>query len=230
MKILPLLSITLLANLLAGAQTTRPANVTQKPKPPLTEIQKTSYGFGVLVASNLKAQAGDSLDLEAFYNGIKDFYKGQPLQLKPQECEGLVQNHVQAYSRRKGERVRKDGIAHLDKNKKDATVKVTSSGLQYKILNTGTGATPTANDRVTVHYTGKLIDGTIFDSSVQRGQPASFSVGGVIKGWTEALQLMHEGDKWMLTIPQELAYGAGGNQNIPPYATLIFEVELIKVN
>jgi FKBP-type peptidyl-prolyl cis-trans isomerase len=230
MKVLLLLSFSFIANLLAVAQTPKPANVAQKPKPPLTEIQKTSYGFGVLVASNLKAQAGDSLDLEAFYSGIKDFYKGQPLQMKPQECEGLVQNHVQSYSRRKGERVRKDGVAYLEKNKKDASVKITPSGLQYKIISTGTGAAPTANDRVTVHYTGKLIDGTIFDSSVQRGQPATFSVNGVIKGWTEALQLMHEGDKWLLTIPQELAYGPGGNQNIPPYATLIFEVELIKVN
>jgi FKBP-type peptidyl-prolyl cis-trans isomerase len=211
------------------AQTSKPT-VTKSTIPIQTASQKTSYGFGVLVASNLKAQAGDSLDLDAFYRGIKDAYYGQPLQLKREECEGMVQQHVQVFARRKGERVKKSSIAFLEKNKMDLSVRTTPSGLQYKVLSAGTGISPTANDRVTVHYTGKLIDGTIFDNSVQRGQPATFNVGGVIKGWTEALQLMHEGDKWILYIPQELGYGAGGNQNIPPFAALIFEVELIKVN
>ena len=191
---------------------------------------RTSYGFGVLVASNLKAQAGDSLDLEAFFKGIRDSYNGQPLKVNQQECEGLVQNHVQQFAKRKAEKIRKGGVEFLDRNKKEAGITTTSSGLQYKVINIGTGKVPIASDRVTVHYTGKLVDGTIFDSSVQRGQPATFAVNGVIKGWTEALQLMHEGDKWMLYIPQELGYGANGSGRIPPYSTLIFEVELIKVN
>lgn len=191
---------------------------------------KTSYGFGVLVAANLKAQAGDSLDLEAFFKGIRDSYNGKPLQLNQQECEGLVQTHVQQFAKRKTEKIRKAGIEFLERNKKEPGIVSTASGLQYKVVNKGVGATPTSADRVTVHYTGKLTDGTIFDSSVQRGQPATFSVNGVIRGWTEALQLMHEGDKWILFIPQELGYGANGSGRIPPYAPLIFEVELIKVN
>src|SRR5690606_17937012 len=111
-------------------------------------------------------------------------------------------------------------------------VKTTPSGLQYQVVTAGTGKSPGANDNVTVHYTGKLTDGTVFDSSVDRGEPATFGVSQVIPGWTEALQLMKEGDKWTIFIPQNLAYGeqgAGGGQ-IPPFATLIFEVELIKVN
>lgn len=195
-----------------------------------SSASRTSYGFGVLVASNLKAQAGDSLDLEAFFKGIRDSYNGQPLQVNQQECEGLVQNHVQQFAKRKVEKFKKEGVAFLEKNKKEAGVTTTNSGLQYKVMNTGTGKVPLASDRVTVHYTGKLIDGTVFDSSVQRGQPATFSVSGVIAGWTEALQLMHEGDKWTLYIPQELGYGANGSGRIPPYSALIFEVELIKVN
>jgi FKBP-type peptidyl-prolyl cis-trans isomerase FklB len=191
---------------------------------------KTSYGFGVLVAANLKAQAGDSLDLDAFFKGIKDSYNGQPLQLNQQECEGLVQTHVQQFARRKVEKFRKGGVEFLERNKKEAGVSTTPSGLQFKVINSGTGKVPIATDRVTVHYTGKLIDGTIFDSSVQRGQPSTFAVNGVIRGWTEALQLMHEGDKWILYIPQELGYGANGSGRIPPYAALVFEVELIKVN
>lgn len=220
-----------LNTLISIGQAKKTITANQKTIPVIqTQNQKTSYSFGVLVASNLKAQAGDSLDLNALFQGINDAYKGKPIQMKIEECSNMAQQHVQQYSRRKGERVRKESSAFLEKNKLDPTVKSTASGLQYKILNTGAGASPLATDRVTVHYTGKLIDGTIFDSSVQRGQPATFSVGGVIKGWTEALQLMHEGDKWMLFIPQELGYGAGGNNGIPPLAALIFEVELIKVN
>jgi FKBP-type peptidyl-prolyl cis-trans isomerase FklB len=128
------------------------------------------------------------------------------------------------------EKFRKGGVEFLERNKKEAGVSTTPSGLQFKVINSGTGKVPIATDRVTVHYTGKLIDGTIFDSSVQRGQPSTFAVNGVIRGWTEALQLMHEGDKWILYIPQELGYGANGSGRIPPYAALVFEVELIKVN
>ena len=122
-------------------------------------------------------------------------------------------------------------IEYLEQNKTKEGVQVTESGLQYKVLESGDGASPADTDTVTVHYSGRLIDGTEFDSSYKRGEPAQFPVNGVIAGWTEALQLMKEGDKWELTIPYEIAYGArGSGQSIPPYATLVFDVELIKVN
>jgi FKBP-type peptidyl-prolyl cis-trans isomerase FklB len=119
----------------------------------------------------------------------------------------------------------------LLENKSKDGVKTTASGLQYKVISEGTGKSPTTADRVTVHYTGKLTDGTVFDSSVQRGQPATFRVNQVIPGWTEALQMMQEGDKWTLFIPYSLGYGERGSPpQIPPFSTLIFEVELMKVN
>ena len=220
---------------LLGLVTTQAYTQTQKQPvkgsvPFQTEAQRTSYGLGVLIAANIKNSAGDSLDLDVLFRGLKDAYQNQPLQMKREECEGAVQQHVQKFNKRKQERFMKSGLDFLEKNKKDPTVKTTTSGLQYKVINTGSGKAPTTADRATVHYTGKLIDGTVFDSSVQRGQPATFGLNQVIRGWTEALQLMHEGDKWILYIPQELGYGANGSGQIPPYATLIFEVELIQVN
>lgn len=125
----------------------------------------------------------------------------------------------------------KKGASFLADNKKKEGVKVTPSGLQYKVLKSGSGATPKYTDQVTVNYEGSLIDGTVFDSSYKRGEPIAFGVGQVIKGWTEALQLMKEGDTWMLYIPSNLAYGAqGAGRDIGPNETLIFKVELIKVN
>ena len=124
-----------------------------------------------------------------------------------------------------------EGKAFLETNAQREEVKVTPSGLQYEVLTEGTGAKPGATDKVTVHYHGMLIDGTVFDSSVERGQPATFGVNQVIKGWTEALQMMPECSKWKLYIPSDLAYGPrGAGPKIGPYATLIFEVELLKVN
>jgi FKBP-type peptidyl-prolyl cis-trans isomerase FklB len=138
---------------------------------------------------------------------------------------------MQQASEKKSAKAKDLGKNFLENNKKNEGVIVTASGLQYKVLTQGTGKMPTPNSNVTVHYTGKLIDGTVFDSSVQRGTPADFGVTQVIRGWTEALQLMKEGDKWILYIPYDLAYGErGAGGSIPPYSALIFEVELIKVN
>jgi FKBP-type peptidyl-prolyl cis-trans isomerase FklB len=223
MKSLFIVCLTFLFSI-SLAQTQKPASTINTPN------QRTSYGFGVLIASNLRSQAGDSLDLEAFFKGIKDSYQSQPLQIKQEECSGLVQQHIQTFSKRKADKMRKGGVDFLEKNKKEAGITTTASGLQYKVVNTGSGKTPGPTDKVTVHYHGTLIDGMVFDSSVKRGQPTTFGVNQVIRGWTEALQLMKEGDKWILYIPQELAYGANGSGQIPPYSTLIFEVELIKVN
>ena len=196
-----------------------------------TANKKAGYGMGVLFANNIKGQGGDSLDVEAMLAAINDVFKKKTLQLDQQSCMPIVQQFMQQAAEKKGAVAKEQGRAFLEGNKTKEGVTTTASGLQYKVLTAGTGKTPTSASNVTVHYTGKLIDGTVFDSSVQRGQPANFGVTQVIGGWTEALQLMKEGDKWVLYIPYELAYGERGQGGqIPPYATLVFEVELIKVN
>lgn len=193
--------------------------------------KKASYGLGVLIASNLKAQGGDSLDIDVLTGSLKDAFLNKPLKLQQQDASMVVSEYMQKAMEKKSAKVREEGKTFLEENKKLAGITSTASGLQYKVVATGKGKAPAATDKVTVHYTGKLTDGTVFDSSVSRGQPAEFVVNQVIPGWTEALQLMHEGDKWMIYIPSELAYGEqGAGGQIPPHATLIFEVELVKVN
>lgn len=142
-----------------------------------------------------------------------------------------MQRYMQQEMMKKSAVAKSQSEKFLESNKKNDGVKVTATGLQYKVLAQGSGKTPTPTDRVTVHYTGKLTDGTIFDSSIRRGQPATFRVNQVIPGWTEALQMMKEGDKWTLYIPYSLGYGERGDPpQIPPFSTLIFDVELLKVN
>lgn len=192
--------------------------------------KKASYGLGVLVGSNIKMQGGDSLVLDLMLEGIKDVFKDEPLLMEQQECSNIVQQYMQEAAEAKSKKMSVEGRLFLEENKTKDGVKTTASGLQYKAITNGKGKTPVSSDRVTVHYTGSLINGTVFDSSVQRGTPATFAVNGVIAGWTEALQLMHEGDKWILYIPENLGYGSRGSGQIPPYSALIFEVELIKVN
>lgn len=193
--------------------------------------KKASYGLGVLVAYNLKVQGGDSLVLEVMLEGIKDVFKNEPLLMQQQECSDIVQPYLQEAAIAKSTKMREEGQRFLSENKMKEGVKTTASGLQYQVITTGKGKAPLATDQVTVHYTGKLIDGTIFDSSVKRGTPYTTGLNSVITGWTEALQLMHEGDKWVLFIPDNLGYGGrGSGAQIPPYSALIFEVELIKVN
>jgi FKBP-type peptidyl-prolyl cis-trans isomerase len=193
--------------------------------------KKAGYGMGVLFANNIKGQGGDSLDVQAITAAIRDVFEKKPLKIDQQSCMPIVQQFMQQAAEKKSTLTKEQGKVFLESNKQKEGVMVTASGLQYKVLAKGAGKTPASTDKVTVHYTGKLIDGSVFDSSVQRGQPANFGVSQVISGWTEALQLMKEGDKWMLFIPYNLAYGErGSGGQIPPYATLIFEVELIKVN
>jgi FKBP-type peptidyl-prolyl cis-trans isomerase len=193
------------------------------------EHKKASYALGTLMATNFKSQGADSLDVDALHAALKDVLTNQNPKMDQQEAMTTFQGYMQKAVDAKSVKAREANTKFLEENKKKPGVQVTASGLQYQVLKAGTGKKPTANNQVTVHYTGKLLDGTVFDSSTD-GEPATFGVSQVIPGWTEALQLMKEGDKWLLFIPDELAYGErGAGGQIPPYSILVFEVELIKV-
>ena len=194
------------------------------------ELQRFSYAFGVGIGTNLKNIGFDSLSYNSIAVALEDVMKDQA-KLSGQEAQSLVQTKIQAMQDAIAKEQSAEGEQFLAENGKKSNVITTESGLQYEILMEGDGAIPKATDKVKVHYTGNLLDGKVFDSSVERGEPITFGVTGVIKGWTEALQLMPVGSKWKLFIPQDLAYGprgAGGGE-IPPYATLIFEVELLDI-
>ncbi|MCX8617679.1 FKBP-type peptidyl-prolyl cis-trans isomerase [Gilliamella sp. B2923] len=195
--------------------------------------QKASYAIGLQIGQQLKESGLKNLDLDALKLAMQDVLAGNQPALPLQELHDALRHIHEQAAKEKAQQAEKNAQAGKDflaDNLKKAGVKSTESGLQYEIITEGSGAIPKATDRVQVHYTGQLIDGTVFDSSVQRGQPAEFPVNGVIQGWVEALQLMPEGSKWRLYIPQELAYGAqGAGASIAPYSTLIFDVELLKV-
>lgn len=191
---------------------------------------KTSYALGLNVASNLLQGGITSLDINNFTQAIDDIFNKRKPQLEANEAQRLLNTFFTQLQEQQGSEAKKAGQAFLEANAKKEGVITTASGLQYTVLKTGDGKRPQATDRVRCHYEGTLIDGTIFDSSYKRGEPAVFGVNQVIQGWVEALQLMNEGSKWRLFIPYNLGYGAhGAGNSIPPYATLIFDVELIKV-
>ena len=195
------------------------------------EIDSVSYSLGVNIGENIKAQFPD-IDLNNFETAIKDVLdnKKEP-KISGADAQKLIQDFFKKQQAKVSESVIEEGKKFLLDNAKRNEVTTLESGLQYEILKTGEGPKPSLNDQVTTHYHGTLIDGTVFDSSVDRGEPATFPVSGVIKGWTEALQLMSVGSKWKLFVPYDLAYGErGAGQQIGPYSTLIFEVELIKIN
>ena len=195
------------------------------------EIDSVSYSLGVNIGENIKNQFPD-VDLKNFESGIRDVLseKKEP-KIEGADAQKIIKKYfVKAQDKATKQRT-EEGEKFLAENAKRKEVIVLESGLQYEILKNGNGPKPNLNDQVTTHYHGTLIDGTVFDSSVERGQPATFPVSGVIKGWTEALQLMEVGSKWKLFIPYNLAYGEkGAGAQIGPYTTLIFEVELIKIN
>ncbi|PVY40210.1 FKBP-type peptidyl-prolyl cis-trans isomerase N-terminal domain-containing protein [Pontibacter virosus] len=199
----------------------------------MTQQEKISYIIGRDMAANLKKQ-GIDIEAESFLKGLKEVIAGQPSTLSDQEIQMAMmalQQEMQQKQGAKGGENQKAGEAFLAENKNKEGVKTLPSGLQYQVLEEGTGKSPAASDKVTTHYHGTLIDGTVFDSSYERGQPATFPVNGVIAGWTEALQLMKEGAKWRLFIPSQLAYGSqGAGDAIGPNTTLIFDVELISVH
>lgn len=193
--------------------------------------EQVSYCFGVVLGQNFKNTGLDSLDMQVFVTAMQDVIADKPLKVRPKEAEAAMQHYMQAMMMKRSAVAKEQSLKFLDENKTRDGVKTTATGLQYKVVAQGAGKSPTTTDRVTVHYTGKLVDGTVFDSSVQRGQPSTFRVNQVIPGWTEALQMMKEGDKWTLFIPYSLGYGERGSPpQIPPFSTLIFDVELMKVN
>jgi len=197
---------------------------------------KESYSLGYQFGQSLKSQGVD-INLDIYGSGIRDAFGGKEPQMSQEEIRATLtslQQRLMAAQQKelkeKGAKNLEEGKKFLAENQKKGGIKTLPSGLQYKVLNEGSGKMPKAEDTVTVNYKGTLIDGTEFDSSYKRGQPATFQVKGVIKGWTEALQLMKQGAKWQLFIPPDLAYGErGAGRDIGPNATLIFEVELLAV-
>jgi len=195
------------------------------------ELGKVSYSIGLNVGMSLAQKGFSELNNEAVVAGLADALAGSDLKIDPQEANQLLQSYMAQVEAKKYEKNILEGQAFLFENAKKEEVIELASGLQYQVLVEGTGEKPLSTDTVTTHYHGTLIDGTVFDSSVQRGQPASFPVNGVIKGWVEALQLMCVGSKWRLFVPSELAYGANPHPGglIEPHMVLIFEVELISI-
>jgi len=200
-----------------------------------SKIDSTSYAIGLQMGKSLVEQ-GIDFNIDDLSAGIRDFKAGTP-KFTPEQIQSILMalqeanmKRFQAEQAKAGEENGKKGEAFLAENKKDPAVKVTASGLQYKVVKEGTGNKPTKANTVKVHYTGKLIDGTVFDSSVERGEPVEFPLANVIAGWTEGVQLMPVGSKYLLYIPSNLAYGSNGyGQTIGPSSTLIFEVELLEI-
>ena len=193
--------------------------------------ERLSYAIGVQIAGNLKQNGFEELESKPFSEGIMDILNDNDLQISFEEVQEEVNAHYAKFQSKAKEENSEVGIIFLKENKQREDVIELPSGLQYRVISKGDGAKPAEKDFVTTHYEGKTIDGKVFDSSFQRGEPASFPVNGVIKGWTEALQLMSVGDKFELFVPQDLAYGdQGAGPDIPPYSTLIFEVELLGIN
>lgn len=193
-------------------------------------MDKFSYAIGLGIGQNLSSMGIENLSVEDFAQAIKDVLEGNQTAISHQEAREIVNKYFEELEAKMGAVAIEQGKAFLEENKKRAGIITLPSGLQYEVINEGTGKKPQATDQVRCHYEGTLIDGTLFDSSIQRGEPAVFGVNQVIPGWVEALQLMSEGAKWKLYIPSELGYGArGAGEMIPPHSTLVFEVELLEV-
>lgn len=198
-----------------------------------TDTQKFSYAIGFQIGQNLKNQDLGELDTKALTQAISDVLKDQKLKLSMDEMQKAVhakQQTLMAERQAKGEKAKVAGEKFLAENKKKPGIVTLDSGIQYKVITEGKGKKPTLKDTVVANYRGTLIDGTEFDSSYKRGQPATFPLNGVIKGWQDVLPLMTEGSKWQVFIPSDLAYGSrGAGANIGPNETLIFDIELVKV-
>ena len=193
-------------------------------------MEKLSYALGMVIGHNLKSMNVTSLNAADFAAAVSDVLEGKNTNIKDAEAQQIVSTFIQQQQEEQGKALRAAGEKFLEENAKKDNVVVLPSGLQYTVLREGEGRKPGATDNVQCHYVGTLIDGTVFDSSYRRGEPATFPLNGVIAGWTEGVQLMGEGAKYRFFIPYNLAYGErGAGQSIPPYAALVFDVELIKV-
>ena len=200
-------------------------------------MEKVSYALGLGIGQQLAQMGASDLNVDEFAQAIKDVLAGTELKVSHREAQGIVEQYfrkkqaaMDAERAAKGKIAKESGEKYLAENAKKEGVVTLPSGLQYTVIKEGNGRKPKATDQVVCHYEGFLLDGTVFDSSVQRGEPATFGLQQVIAGWTEGLQLMQEGAKYRFFIPYRLAYGEGGAGNmIPPFATLIFDVELLEV-
>ena len=200
-------------------------------------MDKVSYALGLGIGRQLSQMGAGELNIDDFAQAIKDVIAGEKLKVSDSEAQTIVQDFFKKQEEKQraaaaeaGKAAREAGEKYLAENAKKEGVVTLPSGLQYKVLTEGNGKKPKATDKVKCHYEGMLIDGTLFDSSIQRGEPATFPLNGVIAGWTEGLQLMAEGSKYRLFIPYNLGYGErGAGASIPPYAALVFDVELLEV-
>ena len=193
-------------------------------------MEKLSYALGLIIGNNLKGMNIEGLLTTEFTRAVEQVLNGEKTEMTEVQAQGLVQEYLREQQEAAGKAAREAGENFLAENAKREGVKVTESGLQYEVLTPALGMKPVAADTVSCHYEGRLIDGTVFDSSYRRGEPASFPLQGVIRGWTEGLQLMSIGSKFRFFIPFELAYGAqGAGGSIPPYAALVFDVELLGI-
>lgn len=193
-------------------------------------MDKISYALGLGIGQQLNSMNAKDICVDDFAQAIKDVLNNNELAVSHKEAQQIVNKYLQEKEEEQAKEMKSAGIEFLKKNAEKEGVITTASGLQYMVLSEGNGKSPKATDQVKCHYEGMLIDGSLFDSSLQRGTPATFPLNGVIAGWTEGLQLMKEGSKFRFFIPYELGYGArGAGASIPPYSTLIFDVELIEV-
>ena len=193
-------------------------------------MDKFSYAIGLGIGQNLSSMGIQGLAVDDFAQAIRDVLEGNQTAISRNEAREIVNKYFEELEAKMSAVAIEQGKAFLEENKKRPGIVTLPSGLQYEVINEGTGKKPKATDQVRCHYEGTLVDGTLFDSSIQRGEPAVFGVNQVIPGWVEALQLMSEGAKWKLYIPSDLGYGArGAGEMIPPHSTLVFEVELLEV-
>jgi FKBP-type peptidyl-prolyl cis-trans isomerase FklB len=193
-------------------------------------VDKISYALGLGIGQQIKSMNIENFSIEDFAKSITDVIEGKETTFSAREAQMMLQEYFTKKQKEEAQAHIAEGKAYLDANAKKPGVTVTKSGLQYEVLQEGMGKSPKATDTVRCHYEGRLLDGTVFDSSYKRGEPADFGLNQVITGWTEGVQLMKEGAKFRFTIPYLLAYGEqGAGASIPPFSTLIFDVELIKV-